>query len=778
MIKIKDHYCAPLRFPKLAQAKKDNHKALMARDGEYARLPTSGAAFREPQLQIVCFSMDRVFQLSEYLRTLHSHLMLHGVTLRDGAFARVAVICRCSTQEIRGYYDALARKYAARVTFLYESERQSFADCLLLSLASGGVSKDDGMMQRAGSDACKYVMFTVDDAFFFDDVELADALSFLDGGARSAETAPDGQQQKPNDVWPFAFHVKLAPSIWRSHLTNKPMLPLPPMHTVVKPRSIDGKATIETQPTTMPFKLAYHVFNPARGCLDWNYPWELSGSVYLHSTVQRVVTEIQAAFGKQGINHPNHLELRGHQIVQKWTATKLECACPLQPKMHVFAINQVQDVFNNRLYEDEVEATGHAGGGDLTNLLRLYQANETLDEVFYRRNRLSSVHIGTLVLKAKESPATASEAPSDLISVVMPVHNVAKYIERALVSIMTQTYKHLEILVIDDASTDATPELVARLQDQDPRIQYVRNDTNVGVAASLNKGFALAKGRYIARMDGDDISLPERIERQWNYLQEHQDVSIVGTSVLLLRERDENSPHSMQRLETAVYPTSPLVTKWRMLFGCFVAHPSVMLRRQVLETLARHGEACYLSSQTTSEDYELWLRCLFHHNLCIQSMGDALLIHRKHASNVSTTRRDHQVEETQTIAARVIQSIMVATNEADSVVGSSSPDLHKLRPLFDVDACESVDMSKHAIEVLQLLQSTVCTMPKALTTKNQTEAFECETEAILQDAASREGQLALKAMLLDPIHGTQLWGAFAARHPQVSRAAFQRLVGK
>jgi hypothetical protein len=344
---------------------------------------------------------------------------------------------------------------------------------------------------------------------------------------------------------------------------------------------------------------------------------------------------------------------------------------------------------------------------------------------------------------------------------------------------MTQTYTHLEILVIDDASTDATPEVVTRLRNQDPRIQYVRNETNIGVAASLNKGFTLAKGKYVARMDGDDISLPDRIERQWNYLQEHPDVSIVGTSVLLLRERDDDSLRSMQRLETAVYPTSPLVTKWRMLFGCFVAHPSVMLRHQVLETLARHGEACYSSSQTSSEDYELWLRCLFHHKLRIQSMGDALLIHRKHASNVSTTRRDRQIEETQIIAARVIQSIVATTSKVDGVFGSSSPNLHRvLHPLFDVDACESVDALQHAIKVLQQLQSTVCSTPKALTTKTQIEAFECETEAILQDAAAREGQLALQAMLLDPIRGTQLWGAFAARHPQVSRAAFQRLVGK
>lgn len=726
--------------------------------------------------------MDRVFQLSEYLRTLHAYVRFNGVAMREQPFARVAVVCRCTSAEIRANYEEIEHQYAPQnVTFLYESDTQSFAHCLLLSIANGG--ERDATDKPATK--CPYVMFNVDDAFYFDDVEIADAFAFLDGA--SSESA--SQSSRSSTVtWPFAFHVKLAPSIWRSHLTNKPMLPLPHMQTVVARRK--GDSGDLTNVAVVPFEMAYHVFDPARGTLDWNYPWELSGSMYLRSTVERVVAEIQVQFGKEGINHPNHLELRGHQVVQRWTADakqrKLQCACSLSPKMHVFAINQVQDVFNNRLYEEELdsqqEGAQGGGGGDLTNLLRLYKANETLDEAFYRRNRLSSVHIGTLVLKAGAGTAVQA-APTELVSVVIPVFNVAKYVEQALLSIMKQSYQYLEILVVDDASTDATPEIITHLQVQDPRIRYLRNATNVGVAASLNRGFAAAKGAFIARMDGDDVSLPQRIERQVLYLRENPQVAIVGTSVLILREDEEEreaEEHQLKKLETAVYPTSPLITKWRMLFGCFVAHPTVMLRREVLDSLVRDASGAapeyYSTSQTSSEDYELWLRCLYSHKLTIQSMGDALVIHRKHPSNVSTMRREKQINETQAIAAKFIQSVVNSSSHAGKC--GAVPDTHVL-PLFDVNASYSVEDLSHSIVVLQQLQSEVCSSLKGLSvSKAVGDKLNCEKKYIYQDAAAREGELALKSMFLDPIRGTQLWSAFAMQHPQVSRSAFGKLFKK
>lgn len=737
-------------------------------------------------LQVICFSMDRVFQLSEYLRTLQRHVRFRGAAWdAQPQFVRVAVICRCSSPDIRAHYEELERRHAPRgVRFLYESETRSFADCLLLSIANGG---DDDVEEDATRKP-RYVLFNVDDAFYFDDVDLADAFAFLDGDT-------DAAGAHSSSVRPFAFHVKLAPSIWRSHLTNKPMLPLPPMQTIVRHSgaptvtTTGGNSAIAT--AAVPTKMTFHVFDPARGTLDWNYPWELSGSVYLRSTVEEIVAEILATFGTKGINHPNHLELRGHQVLQRWkeahAIAKLQCACSLSPKMHVFAINQVQDVFNNRLYEEEVQEGG-SQAGDITNLLRLYEAGETLDEAFYRRSRLSSVHIGTLVLKSQDPTqgavpdhsAQAEEPDTPLVSVVIPVFNVAEYIEQALLSITSQTYKHLEIIVVDDASSDATSEIITRLQERDPRIRLLQNATNLGVAASLNKGFGSANGEFIARMDGDDVSVPSRIERQLDYLRENPQVAIVGASVLILRESDMSESREQGdfgRHETAMYPTSPLVTKWRMLFGCFIGHPTVVMRREVLDTLAG-VEPCeyYSTSQTSSEDYELWLRCLYTHNLVIQSMGDVLVIHRKHGSSVSKLRRESQIAETQAIATRYIQSVAIGPSNdvsSDSIGFSTT----QVQPLFDVNLSESVDTLKGSIEVLRRLQDEVCSRFSSSSRAEEDER-KCEQAYIAQDAASREGELALKSMLLDSISGSQMWSAFASRYPEVSRSAFEKLFKK
>lgn len=706
-----------------------------------------------PLLQVICFSMDRIFQLSEYLRTLQRYLRYRGAnwTSTDAPFARAAVICRCTTAEIRAHYEAIERRYASHhVTFVYESETQSFADCLLRSIATGGQPQE-----AQGTSACPYVLFNVDDAFYFDDVELADAFAFLDGEASDAAA-------------PFAFHVKLAPSIWRSHMTNQPMLPLPPMTTVMR-RSGDRESTTAA---TVPLVPAYHIFEPARGTLDWNYPWELSGSVYTRASVERIVTAIQATNGTDGINHPNHLELRGHQALeqqQRSSPTRLLCACSLSPKMHVFAINQVQDVYQNRLYDLQTS------GGDLTDLLALYEANETLDERYYRDRRLTSVHIGTLVL-APRTPieptvSTVLTEPNDvLVSVVIPVFNVAPFIEQALRSVMEQTHRHLEIVVVDDASTDETPAIVKRLQALDARIQLLENVTNSGVAASLNRALGVARGAFIARMDGDDVSLPHRIERQLRYLQATPDVGIIGASVFIQRGHERPGDTPVVQLETAVYPTSPLVTKWRMLFGCFLGHPTVMLRRSVLDALLaadNSAQGVYATTQRSSEDYELWLRCLYRHGVMIQSMGDALVLHRKHAHNVSSTRRDEQVSETQAIAATYIETIVAGAAARDTTSAS-------VAPLFDVALSTSVQDLEAAIRVLHALESEVCASISS-TSSAQDDNLVCERAYVSQDAASREGELALQAMVLDPMRGAQLWASFAKRHPQVSRNAFEKL---
>ena len=101
-----------------------------------------------------------------------------------------------------------------------------------------------------------------------------------------------------------------------------------------------------------------------------------------------------------------------------------------------------------------------------------------------------------------------------LVSVIIPCYNAEIYIEAALMSILQQSYHHLEVIVINDGSTDKSAEILLQFAQQDLRVRYIENEKNLGLIATLNKGIQLAQGKYIARMDADDIALPDRIEKQ------------------------------------------------------------------------------------------------------------------------------------------------------------------------------------------------------------------------------------------------------------------------
>jgi glycosyltransferase involved in cell wall biosynthesis len=182
------------------------------------------------------------------------------------------------------------------------------------------------------------------------------------------------------------------------------------------------------------------------------------------------------------------------------------------------------------------------------------------------------------------------------ITVLMPVYNGGKYLREAIDSILGQTFADFELLIINDGSTDNSCRIVESYRDS--RIRLVSNPGNIGLIASLNRGIALSKGQYIARMDCDDICLPERLQRQVDYLDSNPACSLVATKVAMISatgdelgawnddDRFCSSAEIRQRLPRA---------------NC-IAHPSVMVRK---ELLAAYG---YDPAQTGCEDYDLWLR--------------------------------------------------------------------------------------------------------------------------------------------------------------------------
>lgn len=184
-----------------------------------------------------------------------------------------------------------------------------------------------------------------------------------------------------------------------------------------------------------------------------------------------------------------------------------------------------------------------------------------------------------------------------LVSVIIPCYNAEKYVEQAVRSIMNQTYKNLEILITDDCSTDSSFEILQKLAEEDARIKLFKNEQNQKIVRTLNALVERANGKYIARMDADDISLPKRIEKQVCFMEAHPDIAICGTNAWHI---DDNN---------RIFARSHLPCKNSdiQIFKFFLNpfyHPTVLCRKELLKNHRYDEKFLY------AEDYELWLRVL------------------------------------------------------------------------------------------------------------------------------------------------------------------------
>lgn len=178
------------------------------------------------------------------------------------------------------------------------------------------------------------------------------------------------------------------------------------------------------------------------------------------------------------------------------------------------------------------------------------------------------------------------------ISVVMPVYNGEQFVAKAVESILNQTFNDFELIIIDDKSTDNSVKIIKSFDDS--RIKLIQNERNFGIATSLNKGIKYARGQYIARMDADDISYPNRLEEQISFLEKNPGVSVLGTYASLFDE-DGRIWGNHRR------PVVPTLRDW--LWGSQVIHASVMMRKQDVQDAGGYDSRTY-----RVEDYDLWLR--------------------------------------------------------------------------------------------------------------------------------------------------------------------------
>ncbi|MDX6387227.1 MAG: hypothetical protein QOD85_1029, partial [Gaiellaceae bacterium] len=238
-----------------------------------------------------------------------------------------------------------------------------------------------------------------------------------------------------------------------------------------------------------------------------------------------------------------------------------------------------------------------------------------------------------------------------LVSVLLAVHNDARFVGEAVSSVLGQTVRDIEILVVDDASTDATAETLGRFDD--PRLVVIQGGERAGLAASLNLGLERASGRYVARLDSDDLARPDRLERQLARMQSDARVAVVGSGVT---DVDEDGVPG----QTHVLPQGSTPLRWHALFSSPFFHPTVLVDRAVLE---QHGLR-YDPSFLESEDYDLWTRLFAVADG--DNLRDALVLKRVHAGQASLRRADVQESFARRVALREIGRVAPGLSAEDA----------------------------------------------------------------------------------------------------------------
>jgi len=218
--------------------------------------------------------------------------------------------------------------------------------------------------------------------------------------------------------------------------------------------------------------------------------------------------------------------------------------------------------------------------------------------------------------------------PSPVISVIMPVYNAKEFLSEAINSILDQTFSNLEFIIIDDYSSDGSSEIINKFANQDDRIVSIKNNINLGVTKSLNKGINLSRGKYIARMDADDISFPDRFSIQIEYLESHPETGVLGTGLFYINESGQITGRS-------IMPNSTDLIRWLLLFDSCLIHPSVLIRSDLLKSNGGYNESIIFA-----QDYDLWTRLICHSE--IKNLDCCLVKCRQGEKRISALHKTEQ----------------------------------------------------------------------------------------------------------------------------------------
>lgn len=252
-----------------------------------------------------------------------------------------------------------------------------------------------------------------------------------------------------------------------------------------------------------------------------------------------------------------------------------------------------------------------------------------------------------------------------IVSVVMAAFNEERYIAEAIESVLNQSFTDFEFIIINDGSTDRTEEII--LSYTDPRIRYIKNEQNLKLIASLNKGLKAAKGKYIARMDSDDVCFPERLEKQVAFMEAHPEIGISGAQLLVF-----GSEEGVMK-----YPLSHEEIKLRLFITSCFGNNVVIFRKEVLDGHNLYFPQGYLHA----EDYKCWTNWVAVTKTA--NLNENLVKYRSHANSVSVQHKALQRATRNRIRKEYGAAAFKLNEEtAPAFVGSISP--ARLRVLASV----------------------------------------------------------------------------------------------
>ena len=260
------------------------------------------------------------------------------------------------------------------------------------------------------------------------------------------------------------------------------------------------------------------------------------------------------------------------------------------------------------------------------------------------------------------------------VTVLMPVYNGASYVREAIDSILSQTYNNFEFLIINDGSTDNTEQIVLSYDDE--RIRYIKNSENIKLIASLNKGLNLAEGKYIVRMDADDLSTPDRLKYLVDYMEQHSECAVCGSWA-------ETFPNG----GIVEYPTNNNDIKFRMFNDMAVIHASTIIRKSSIANM------CFDAEYAHAEDYDFFTRVIKSNK--IANIPNVLYKIRHHPSQVSEVF--HKIQQDNSLKVRKNIFRYINTIITDELLSDYSHLCYQ----------EYRSVSESPIKIKELLQSMI-----------------------------------------------------------------------